>query len=205
MSTQPIEHKGYGYTYRKPRKPQDDVDFPLGPEQSKKRQSESEHSRTTIRGRIGALLSDIPRGDDNTLTFNDIVAYRDSLEKDWDAVVSSDLAGLGVDVDRKFRLTHDPSSGKVKADSDHPDNQKIDQYFVSNQDMADDFEAILQLGKLVDVAERRLSPTDMGLSLTPEAMAWWFENNMDAASLFSGGGIIFGMGASAYKGLDIRV
>jgi len=36
-------------------------------------------------------------------------------------------------------------------------------------------------------------------------MAWWYQSNMDTATLFTGGGIVFGMGSSAYKGLDIRV
>ncbi|MGL1861587.1 MAG: hypothetical protein OCC46_03585 [Pseudodesulfovibrio sp.] len=205
MSTQPIEHKGYGYTYKKPRKPHEDVDFQLGPEQSKKRHEEVADSGPTIRDRIRNLLADVPRSDGTKLSFKDIVDHRDALEKDWDAAVAGDLTTLGVDMSVKFRLMHDPTTGEVQAHVDHPDKMKIDQYFASNPEMADDFENMLQLDKLIDVARRRLAPQEMDQTLEPEAMAWWFQTNMDTTSLFTGGGVIFGQGSSAYKGLDIRV
>lgn len=205
MSTQPIEHKGYGYTFKQTRRPQEDVDFPLGPDSSKKRQDEPVEPRATVRDHIRTLLADIPRKDGNRLSFNDIVNFRDSMEKDWDAVVASDLKGLGVDMSQKIRLMHDPATGSVTSGSDHADKMKVDQYFASNPDMADDFETILQLGKLVDVAQRKLTPEQMDQTLDGEAMGWWYQSNMDTATLFTGGGIVFGMGSSAYKGLDIRV
>ncbi len=205
MSTQPIEHKGYSYTYSKPRKTQEDVDFPLGPEQSKKRQETTVAAPASARDRIQALLDDIPLKGNNKLSFQDVKEYRDSLERDWDARVAGDLAGLGVNMSIKFRLTHDPSSGQVVASADHPDKGKIDQYFVSNSEVADDFKDVLKLGKLVDAAERRLSPQEMETELAPAAMAWWFDSNTDTATLFSGGGVVFGMGSSAYKGLDMHV
>lgn len=205
MSTQPIGHKAYNYTYRKPQKAQEDVDFPLGPEQSKKRQETVGAPSASARDRIQVLLAEIPRRDGNKLSFLDVKKFRDSLEKDWDARVFGDLSSMGVDMNRKFRLTDDPLSGEVAANGDHPDKAKIDQYFYSNSDVADDFKSLLQLGKLVDAADRKLAPQELETQLSPEAMAWWFDSNIESASLFSGGGIIFGMGSSAYKGLDIRV
>ncbi len=205
MTTQPIEHKGYGYTFKQTRRPQEDVDFPLGPQSSKKQQEEVAEPRATVRDRIRALLAEVPRQDGNRLSFQDIADYRNSLEKDWDAVVSGDLNSLGVDMDRFFRLTHDPGSGQVSTGVDHPDKAKIDQYFASNPEMADDFKSLLQLGKMVDVAERKLSPEAMNQTLDAEAMGWWYQSNMDPSALFTGGGIVFGGGSSAYKGLDIRV
>lgn len=204
MTTQPIEHTGYGYTYRKPRKQQGDVDFPLGPEQSKKRQETADSTGPSSRDRIRRLLAEIPTSENNTLTFQSVVEYRDRIEKDWEARVSGELAAFGVDTSTKFRLVYDPATGTVEANGDHPDKAKIDQYFVANPDAADEFKTIMQLGKLTDAARQRLSPQEMETSLSPEAMAWWFDTNMDAASLFSGGGTVFGVG-SAYKGLDIRV
>jgi len=205
MATQPIENTGYGYAYSRAKKTKTDVDFPLGPEQSKKRQDEGVESKATVRDRIRALLLDIPKGDNNRLSFNDIVTHRDSMEKDWDAVVGGDLKSAGVDMSTKIRLMHTPGSGGVAANADHPDKNKIDQYFATNPELADDFERVLQLGKLVDVAERKLAPQEMDQTLETEAMAWWYQSNMDTATLFTGGGIVFGMGSSAYKGLDIRV
>lgn len=205
MSTQPIEHKVYSYTQKQRKRPQADVDFPLAPEQSKTRHEEAPDSKGTVRNHIQALLSDIPKGDGDRLSFQDVVNYRDSLETEWDQTVNSDLKAIGVDVTAKFRLMHDSSTGKATASSDHPDKARIDAYFAANPDRADDFEKIIQLGKLANVAENKLAPQEMQQTLQTEAMAWWYQSNMDTTSLFMGGGVVFGMGTSAYKGLDIRV
>ena len=167
MSTQPIEHKGYGYTFKQTRRPQEDVDFPLGPETSKKRLEDPTEPQATVRDHIRSLLADVPKQDGNRLSFKAIVDYRDIMEKDWDAVVSGDLQGLGVDMNRKFRLMHDPVTGQVTAGNDHPDKAKIDQYFALNPEVADDFKTVMQLGKLVDVAERKLTPDEMNQTTSP--------------------------------------
>ena len=205
MPTQPIDHKVYSYAYKQPKRSQGDVDFPLAPEQSKKRHEEATDSRATVRDRIKAILSEIPKQGENKLSFQNIVDYRDVLETEWDETVNNDLKALGVDMSAKFRLMHDASTGDVVASNDHPDKGRIDAYFASNSERADEFRTIIQLGKLVNVAENKLSPQDMNQTLQPEAMAWWYQSNMDTASLFNGGGVVFGAGGSAYKGLDIRV
>lgn len=205
MSTQPIGHKQYSFTYRKPAKSGGDAEFSLTPEQSKIRQKPAESTPVSARDRIRALLADIPLREGGKLSFLDVKTYRDDLELDWDARVSGDLAAMGVEVGRNFRLTHDPTAGGVVASPDHPDKAKIDMYFQTDAEAADDFKSLLQLGKLVDVAERRLSPADMETRLSPEAMSWWFDSNMDATSLLIGGGLVFGMPGAAYQGLDITV
>jgi hypothetical protein len=205
MSTQPIEHKGYGYTLKQPRRHREDVDFPLGPESSKKQQETASKSGFGVRDRIRQLLADVPRQNDNRLSFMAIRDYRDVLEKGWEVTVSTDLRSMGVDVDRKFRLTLDASSQSVVADNDHPDKLRIEQYFLSNGDKSVDMDSLLQLGKLVDVAEQKLSPDQMTQTLDAEAMGLWFQSNMESSALFRGGGMVFGLGGAAYKGLDIRV
>lgn len=82
---------------------------------------------------------------------------------------------------------------------------KIDQYFIAEQQQADDFRKRLSLDKLVDAARRTLSTREMDEPLHQEAMVSWYQSNMDTATLFSGGGIVFGRGQSAYRGLDLRV
>ncbi len=205
MSTQPIEHKVYSYTHKQPRRPQGDVDFPLAPEQSKKRHVEVQDSRGAVRDRIKNILSEIPKRDGNRLSFQDIIDYRDALETEWDQTVGDDLKKFGVDMSVKFRLRHDAATNDVSASVDHPDKARIDAYFAANPDRADEFRTVIQLGKLVEVAENKLSPQDMNQTLQTEAMAWWYHSNMDTAALFNGGGVVFGAGSSAYKGVDILV
>lgn len=205
MSTQPIEHKGYGYTFRQPRRPRADVDFPLGPDTSKNRPEESSTPVTTVRERIRELLATVPRNEDNRFSFRDIADHRDVLEQDWNSRVAGDLKGLGVDVERPFRLTHSPGDNTVTAGNDHDGFATIDRYFTSEADAADDFKTILQLGRLMDTAENRLTPHEMNTRLDGEAMGWWFQSNMDSSALFSGGGIVFGVGGFDYRGIDITV
>lgn len=206
MPTQPVEHKVYNYSQPQPRRPQTDVDFPLGPEQSKNRQpEETPASKSGVRTHIESLLADIPKGEDGRLSFQDVVNHKDAVEAEWDQRVSADLEALGVDMSKRFRLMLDPGTGAVTASGDHPDKMRIDAYFAANEERADEFKNIVQLGRLASVAENKLSPDDMQQTLLPQAMAWWYQTNMDTSSLFTGGGVVFGAGGSAYKGLDIRV
>lgn len=205
MPTQRIEHNVYSYSQKQPRRPQSDADFPLAPESSKKRHGDVTDSSAAVRDRIQIILSDVPKRDGKTLSFQDVVDYRDTIETEWDRGIGDDLKELGVDMTASFRLMHDASSGKVRAIGDHPDKAKIDGYFESNPERADEFRIILQLGKLASVAQGKLTPKDMNQTLQIEAMAWWYQANMDTASLFQGGGVVFGAGGSAYKGLDIHV
>lgn len=169
MSTQPIGHKGYGYTLKQSRKPREDVDFPLGPEQSKKRQDESGEQRGDgLRARIRALLADVSTDGGSGISFQDILDHREMLERDWGDRMERDLRGLGVDMTRVFRLVNDPAAGSVTAGADHPDKMKIDQYFASNSEMVEDFERVLQLGKLSDTALRKLTVDEMGQELSVE-------------------------------------
>lgn len=205
MATQPIGHTAHSYTYQKPRRRQEDAEFPLGPEQSKKRQPEVVQTGPTARDHIRSLLSAISGGTNERLSFQDVADHRDGLKSRWDSEVSEDLKTLGVSMSDRFRLMVDPATDSVTTGSDHPDKQKIDAYFASHPERADEFKTLIQLDKLAETAENRLSPDNMQQSLLPDAMAWWYQTNMDTSSLFSGGGMIFGTGGSAYKGLDIRV
>lgn len=204
MATQPIEHTGYTHAQPQTRKHRNGVDFLLGSEQSKNRQDMPGETACTACDSLASLVREVS-GDGEPLSFSDIISYRDGLERTWDREVRTDLFALGVDLSVPFRLVHDPVSGSVSASGDHPDKLKIDQYFISEQQQADDFKKRLSLDKLVDAAKRNLSSEDMNQPLDEEAMVSWFQNHMDTATLFSGGGIVFGRGQSAYRGLDMRV
>jgi len=205
VPTQPIEHKAYGFINTQARRTRSDAEFSLDLDQSINRQEEAAAPSASARNFIETLLSEVPAGEDGRISFYDVVAYKGALESQWDSEINDGLARLGVDMSRPFRLMIDPSSGKVTAGSDHPDKARIDAYFAANHDKETDFRKIVQFGKLADHAQNSLSDSEMEERLVPQAMAWWYRNNMDTSSLFTGGGVIFGSGGSSYKGLDIRV
>ncbi len=202
---QPIEHNVYNREYKPSRRLREDAEFSLAPEQSKKRHDKVSAVRGGVRNSIRNLLSEVSKSEDNRLTFRDIVDFSKSIESEWERAVSSDLKGLGVDMSVKFRLMLDASTGCVTASGDHPDKARIDAYFASTPDSSEGFRKIIQFGKLASVAESKLSPRNMNQEFHVEAMAWWYQSNMDTTSLFAGGGLVFGNGSSVYRAVDIRV
>lgn len=204
MSTQPIEHKVYGYTQRQPRKPREDVEFPLGSEESKKRQTEVAKPGSGGKSQIGKLLAGVAPKLGGRVSFSDISKYRDQAQAAWNEEVAEDLQNLGVDVNTSFRLMYDPA-GAVSVAGEHLDKDMINAYFTTNPSKVNELGEILQYGKLVSVAEDQLSSQEMNQTLSIGAMAQWYGANMDTSTLLSGGGIVFGSGGAVYKGLDIRV
>nr|WP_287410612.1 hypothetical protein [Pseudodesulfovibrio sp.] len=204
MSTQPIEQTVQGYTYKRPKRTQGEADFSLGPEQSKKRQETDADTQGSVRDHIRALLSKVADVGDDRVSFKAVSDYHDALQSGWNRDVSDDLADLGVNVSAPFRLSYDPAGGVTVA-GDHPHREMINAYFSTNPARVNELGEILQFGKLAGVAESRLSPQDMEQTLQTEAMAWWYASNMNTTSLFTGGGMMFGAGGVAYKGLDIHV
>lgn len=162
--------------------------------------------RGRIRSEIESLLDEIPKGDDDKLSFEDIRDYRAKLDEEFDDSVKKDLKALGVDVSRKFTLVHDGATGKVTVDGNHPDKAIIDKYFEDNPDKVNDFKKLLQLDKLVSYTrpQQTLSQNDFKAQMQAKSMAWWLSSNMDASSWFSNGGMMFGAGA-AYQSLNLRV
>lgn len=162
-------------------------------------------SKSEIRSQIDALLANIPKGDDGKLSFEDIDTYRETLETEWDDAVKADLAKLGVNVDEELPLTWDPATGKVICSDGYPDKDIIDRYFVSNPDKIDEFERIIKLGKMTSTHSQKLSASEMRQSIQQQSMSWWYEDNTDPTSWFSGGGTMLGSTMATYKGLNITV
>nr|WP_321513912.1 hypothetical protein [uncultured Pseudodesulfovibrio sp.] len=204
MSTQPIEQTVQGYTYKKPKRAQDDAEFLLGPEQSKKRQENTVETRGDVRNYIRGLLSQVESGDDGRLSFRDVVDHHALIQSSWNNAVKNELGQLGVDTLSPFRLMYDPA-GAVTVVGDYGDREMIDRYFSTNPGRVREMGDIIQFGRLASTAESRLSVQDMDQTLQTEAMAWWYSSNMDTTTLFAGGGTVFGAGNTPYKGLDILV
>lgn len=204
MSTQRIEQTVQGYTYQRPKKAREDVDFPLGTEQSKSRQDQGDGARDLARGQILSLLNRVDGATGGGLSFADVIAHHEAVQSRWTGEVAGELAELGVNVDTSFSLMYDPA-GMVTAAGGHPDSEMINSYFVANPGRVGELGDILQYGKLASVAEAQLSQSEKDQAVSVEAMAGWYAGNMDIASLSSGGGMPFGAGGTVYKGLDIRV
>lgn len=162
-------------------------------------------SKTEIRAQIDELLTGIPKGDDGKLSFKDIEVYREKMEKEWDDAVKADLKKLGVDVEKEMPLSWDAASGKLTVQKGHPDKEVIDNYFASNSDKIEDFQRIIKLGKMTASHTQKLQPSEIIRNIQRESIAWWYEDNSDPTSWFSGGGRIMGSSQSSYQGLNLKV
>jgi hypothetical protein len=204
MSTQPIGYSGYNYTSAQLQRTADEAESQKSG-QIKKDQSENVSWKTQIRDQVNEYLSDIPKGTDGKLSFKDIEDYRKKLETEWDDSVKADLEKLGVNTETDFPLSYDPATGKLTVSNTHPDKAKIEQYFESNPDKVEEFQKIIQLGKMTYMSKSTLSPLEMQKNIQQEAMAWWYEDNSDPTSWFKGGGLMLGQGQSTYSGLNLKV
>ena len=155
---------------------------------------------------ISSVLDQIPKGDDNRLSFQEVQDYREKLGDKWDASVMADLKELGVDVSKEFAMTYDPDTGKVTVPDSTEDAEIINKYFEDNPDKVEEFHTIIQLGKLTSTAASQLSQSEMMTSLRQQSLAWWYADNTDPSSWFDGGGLLAAGGSSAsYTGLNLMV
>ena len=156
---------------------------------------------------IMSLLSQVPKGDDDRLSFQDVEDYRETLGKAWDKVVMADLKALGVDVSQEMPMTYDVDTGKVTVASGTKGKAVIDKYFEDNPDVVSQFYDIVQLGKLTNTAETKLSQDQRIQNIKLQSMAWWYEGNTDVQSWFDGGGLLAlkGQAATSYTGLNLIV
>lgn len=169
--------------------------------------SNESSEKTGLTSEIYSLLDQIPKGDDNRLSFQEVEDYREKLGDKWDAEVMADLKKLGVDVSKEFVMSYDPDTGKVTVPTDTKNADIINQYFVDNPDKVEEFYTIVQLGKLTATASSTLSQSEMMTSMQQQSLAWWYGNNTSASSWFDGGGLLsIGQGStSSYTGLNLFV
>lgn len=164
-----------------------------------------EGMHSAIRSQIDSILANIPKGDDGKLSFKEVVAYLDSKKEAWDESVKADFEQMGINTYEQFPLSYDPASGSVTVASGHPDKAKIDSYFASNQDKIDEFEEIIQIGKLTRTSNQSLTQAELKQTLQQTVMSAWFDDNTDPSSWFSGGGLMFGSGQLSLSGLNLKV
>ncbi|MGE4195140.1 MAG: hypothetical protein AB7E51_17280 [Pseudodesulfovibrio sp.] len=169
-------------------------------------ESNKSSASTGLKSEIAALLDNIPKGDDNRLSFTDVENYRKEMGDKWDRAVMADLKALGVDVSKEFAMTYDPDTGKVTVPDKTKDAEIINKYFEDNPDKVAEFYDIIQLGKLNATASSQLSQSQMLTSLRQQSLAWWYADNTDPTSWFEGGGLLaIGGNATSYTGLNMMV
>jgi hypothetical protein len=208
MSTQAIDYSTYSYSYQQASQAREEAAAALAVQTGSSSSSSSPNTLISqVRERIESLLADVPRSNGSKLTFQDVFDYRDSQKEAWNEQFETDMTELGVDTATPISLSVDSSTGLVTANSSHPDKKVIDQYFVDNPEMAEQFADNVQLNKLTSYASSTLTTSELRQSLTAQSMSIWYEasSGTSSSSLLSGGGLVYSGGSSSYAGLNILV
>lgn len=136
------------------------------------------------------------------VTFGQISAYKEKLEKEYGDKLKTDLEKLGVDKDIKFQLKLG-KDGRMEVISDHPDKAKVQKYFDDNPDMVKKYKEIQSLADLDSARKNmQMNPTDLRKRIQVESLAAWWDqggNGGSAIGDFSGGDMAF------YKGINATV
>lgn len=204
MSTYPIGSAGYSNTYAALQAANEEK--VLKEKAAEVSLENSKSGKSAMGTDIMNLLSQVPKGNDGTLSFKDVEDYREQLGTAWDVAVMADLETLGVDITKEMPMSYDPDTGKVTVAAGTKNKDIIDQYFEDNPDRVAEFYDIVQLGKLTSTADSKLSQSQMMQNLQMQTIAWWYEDNSNPQDWFSGGGLLAVQSRSAsYTGLNLTV
>lgn len=155
-----------------------------------------------LAGIAAAAMEAMGIGKNGSVTFGQITAYKEKLERDYGAKLEKDLADLGIPKDIKFQLKLN-GDGKIEVVSDHPDKDKVQKYFNDNPDMVKKYKEIQSLADLESARKAlQVNPADLRKRIQVEGMAtWWDQGGNSSSSIadFSGGDMSF------YKGINKKV
>ncbi|GEM_PF-867547 len=174
-------------------------------DESKESSSSSSASSTKLTSEILKLLQTIPAAQNGYLSFSDILEQADKLEDEFDDQVLADLKKLGVDTDTKFQLMYDSTSDSVVCSKDHPDKEKIENYFKANPERTEQFKALIGMRSLSATASTTASPDLFKQQMTLQSMSVWFGDSMTSSDFMGAQGIVYGAQSAYYKAINLTV
>jgi hypothetical protein len=121
---------------------------------------------------------------DGRVTFSQIGKYREQLQETFNKNVSDGLVKAGIENPEslKFAITDE---GAIMVVGDHPDSQKIQQFFDDNPELIKTFQQIEALAGIDEARKKmQVAPHEMKKRLQIENMAAWWANSEEASSYF---------------------
>lgn len=141
-------------------------------------------------------MNDLGLNASDRVTFQTLRDYRDQLQDRFTGKLRGDLLEAGVDPDISFRLVSNSDGTGVKVISDHPDKEKIEQYFKDNPEMVQEFEKIQALNKMEEARKnQRIDIKTIKSRIQMESMTAWFS---DTSSIMA----FSAQGAAYYSGIN---
>lgn len=139
---------------------------------------QEEYSGTTNSSSMVSVLSGLLQGmglsSNDSVSFQDLLTYRDSLRQDFEDETKSGLRKLGVDENVEFKVVSDGNGG-VKIITNSQDKSKIEAFFAENPNLVKKF---AQIESLTNVeAARKSQHIDVSAvrqRIQVESMTAWF-------------------------------
>ncbi len=123
---------------------------------------------------LGEVLSEMGLSSNDSVTFRDMLEYRDMLRQSFEEQTKSGLLELGVDKDVNFQVISDGDGG-VRIVTESEDKGKIEQFFADNPDLVTLFNKIESLTNVE--AARKNGNIDVRATrrrIEVESMTAWF-------------------------------
>lgn len=124
-----------------------------------------------------------------SVSYNELLEYRDSLTEIFSAKVKTGLKTAGVAEDADFRLSLE-SDGTFKVHSNHKDKAKIEKFFKDNPKLTEDYKTIESLNQLENM--RSTHSVDMNTAYNQArmlSMSMSMGGGGNAAMAMTGGGL----------------
>ncbi len=134
-----------------------------------------------------------------SVTFSQILGYKEDIQEKFSAKVADELEELGVPRDAKYTIATDYETGEIVVSSDSEYKDEIEKYFADNPEIVEEFQQIQYLSNL----ERATSTASINESQAVtkqqlQSMAATFYANPSSSIMSSYGAdsASFGMGLS---------
>ena len=171
--------------------------------------TKAEKALKELTDQVQDLIDDVTSDTGETsVSFRDIMKYRDQLQKDFEKNMDKALSKLGLDMSTEFTLTWDADKDKVGVNSSDGSIDVIDNYFKNEKSMREAFSKVLSYNELLASYEDDLDYEALRSRVLPDKLSSWLASQRETTDqLGQSGSMLFGEGddSATYIKLDVTV
>ncbi|MGE4551691.1 MAG: hypothetical protein AB7D57_01175 [Desulfovibrionaceae bacterium] len=171
--------------------------------------TKAEKALQDLTDQIGDLIDDVTSETGETsVSFRDIIKYRDQLQEDFEKDMDKALSKLGLDMSTEFTLSWDADKDKVTVNSADGSIDLVADYFRDNEDMRKAFATVLSYNEMLGDYEDDLDFEALRARVLPDKLSEWLASQRETTDqLGQSGSMLFGEGddSATYIKVDVTV
>ncbi len=172
-------------------------DLPKSFQQAKKAYGANETNQLALAA--NSVFASLGLHDQNKISFNKIENYKEERKAEFSEEVENGLLELGIDKNTEYQLVTNYSGEGVDIITNSPDRFKIQQFFVDNPHLIDEFKELQYLDNLEKT--RASENISKDLSVTKAQLqsmsSTFYEKPSSSIMSYGEGNTYFGVGFSA--------